>query len=229
MLCDNISLFYSAVASLLSQNRPDKIFSYGLCKIEIVCSFVNAILLVFISFNLFGETVSRLINPPDVLPDNLLLVSVLGLLVNLFGLVFTGWAVGDSVFLRSIFLHILVDTLGSVAVIVSALCVTRLHILICDPICSLLIALSILWASIPLMRDVVGRLMLSSETRIKEELQRFLIVDRLNTWDCEEGRIIVTGAARPLHSTTTMQDLKDKLLAFMEEHDKLDVTLEISR
>jgi zinc transporter 5/7 len=227
MLCDNISLFYSAIASLLSQNRPNKVFSYGLVKIEIVSSLVNAILLVFIAFNLMDESVSRLINPPTVLPNNLLLVSVLGLVVNLFGLLFTGWAVGDNVFLKSIFLHVLVDTLGSVAVIISAFCVTHLHIFGCDPICSMLIAFSILWAAGPLLKDVCHRLMLTSQTRIKEQLQNFLIVDRLNTWDGGGETIVMTAVARPLHATMTKSELNNILREFFREHEELDVTLEI--
>jgi zinc transporter 5/7 len=48
-----------------------------------------------------------------------------------------------------VFLHILADTLGSVAVIISSLCIKYFDFPLADPICSFLISALILAAAIP--------------------------------------------------------------------------------
>lgn len=50
--------------------------------------FTNAIFLVFVAISVLIEGMHRITEPPEVHTDNLLTVSVLGLLVNLVGLVF---------------------------------------------------------------------------------------------------------------------------------------------
>jgi zinc transporter 5/7 len=192
MLCDNISLFYSAATALFSRQPPTAQFPFGFARLEMVTTFTNAILLLYISTNLLAEAISRLVTPEPISEDNLLLVSVLGLFVNLLGLCFTSDSSGDSVFLRSIFLHVLVDTLGSVAVILSAICVVKFGILICDPICSLLIAVSIFGAAFPLLRDVLRSLMLTTPPDVaRGDVAVFGPIEKFNAWALKERAVVV--------------------------------------
>mmetsp|Transcript_8449 Transcript_8449/g.1159 ORF Transcript_8449/g.1159 Transcript_8449/m.1159 type:complete len:82 (+) Transcript_8449:1199-1444(+) len=80
----------------------------------------------------------------------LLLVSVLGLLVNLIGLFFFHDH-HDEGNMEGVFLHVLADTLGSVGVIVSSLCIHFWELHISDPICSLVISMLIFMSVIPLL------------------------------------------------------------------------------
>ena len=47
---------------------------------------MNGVFLVFVAFFVFTESVERLMEPPEVSTDRLLLVSVLGFIVNLVGI-----------------------------------------------------------------------------------------------------------------------------------------------
>src|SRR5205814_1097552 len=58
--------------------------SYG--RIETLSGFANGIFLVFISIFIMFEAIGRLIEPPKMTTDKLLLVSFLGLIVNLVGI-----------------------------------------------------------------------------------------------------------------------------------------------
>lgn len=49
---------------------------------------MNALFLVFIAFFVFVESIERIFHPPHIHGDQLILVSVLGLLVNMIGLFF---------------------------------------------------------------------------------------------------------------------------------------------
>lgn len=46
---------------------------------------MNGLFLLFISFFIFSEAVERAIEPPEVKHERLLVVSVMGLIVNLIG------------------------------------------------------------------------------------------------------------------------------------------------
>lgn len=94
--------------------------------------------LCFIAVYIFVEAIERLLDPPPVDSDSLLPIAVLGLLVNLGGLVFFreqhsaacdhGSCTGEhshSENMQAIFLHILADTLGSAGVILSSWMISR--------------------------------------------------------------------------------------------------------
>ena len=115
------------------------------------------------------QAVERLVEPPEVKHERLLVVSVLGFLVNLVGIfVFQHGGAGHghshdgghghshdgghghshgggggSQIMQGVFLHILADTLGSVGVIISAILMQMFGWMIADPVCSIFIALLI--------------------------------------------------------------------------------------
>lgn len=55
---------------------------------ETIAGLVNGVFLIFISYDILCESVERLFDPVKIHDDGLLTVSILGLLVNLLGLVF---------------------------------------------------------------------------------------------------------------------------------------------
>jgi len=63
-------------------------YSYGYGKIKVMSGFVNAIFLVYIGISVLIESFERILHPPHIHTDQLLVVSVLGLVVNLIGLFF---------------------------------------------------------------------------------------------------------------------------------------------
>lgn len=144
---------------------------------------MNAIFLVFVAFSVIMESVERLYEPPELgHTHHLVLVSVLGFLVNMVGMVFFhdhahghgqsnndshghshdhehshghnshGHSHGDQN-MHGIFLHVLADTLGSVGVIISSLMVKYWGWHLADPICSLFISILILLSVAPLAKD----------------------------------------------------------------------------
>lgn len=73
------------VASLVSKWKPDKKFSYGFGRVEVLSGFVNCLFLMVIGTMLIKEAIFRLVSPVQVHTHHLLSVSVIGLLVNIIG------------------------------------------------------------------------------------------------------------------------------------------------
>ena len=111
----------------------------------------------------------------------LLTVSILGLLVNIAGLIVFGGH-GHShtgphghshgnANLRGVWLHLLADTLGSLGVLVSALLVRHAGWLAADPVCSALIAVLIVVSVLPLLRQTALVLVLRAPVGKDQQLK----------------------------------------------------------
>ncbi|KAG9510754.1 Zinc transporter 7 [Fragariocoptes setiger] len=75
---------------------------------------------------------------------------------------------GRGQIMQSVFLHIVADTLGSIGVMISAICMNLFGWMIADPICSIFIAVTIMISVYPLLRDSFYILM----QRIPVELEQ---------------------------------------------------------
>ncbi|CAH8467043.1 unnamed protein product [Schistosoma turkestanicum] len=92
MLFDSAALVVGLYAAVVSHWKPTRIFSFGYNSAEILSGLVNALFLLVISGSVFVNAVVRIHQPPDIKTDKLLAVSVLGLLVNIVGVVALGHA-----------------------------------------------------------------------------------------------------------------------------------------
>lgn len=191
MFFDCLALMVGLVASILSKFPPSTRFPYGFGKVETVSGFTNGFLLIGISAGVVAEAMERISNPVQLeKTGELLIVSVLGLVVNLVGIVAfnhghshggegSGHSHGHSHShshshshgssegeeqnenMHGIFLHILADTLGSVGVIISTLLISYFGWAGFDPLASIFIAVMIFLSAIPLLKSSAKTLLLS--------------------------------------------------------------------
>lgn len=86
MLFDCSALVLGLFAALMTRWKATRIYSYGYGRVEILSGFINGLFLMVIAFFVFVESVTRLIDPPNINTDMLTPVSVGGLIVNLVGI-----------------------------------------------------------------------------------------------------------------------------------------------
>ena len=86
MLFDCLALAVGLVAAVMSKWPASRAHPFGFAKVEIISGFANSIFLVLISISILIEAVERLMEPPEMTTDQLLLISTLGLAVNLVGI-----------------------------------------------------------------------------------------------------------------------------------------------
>lgn len=175
MFFDCAAIFMGLVASVMASWETDSAFPFGYKRVETLSGFANGIFLVLISVFILFEAIQRIIEPPVMNNvTQLLIVSTLGLLVNLFGMFAMGHHHhhghhhghghchdhghghdhhGHSHNMLGLYLHVMADTLGSVGVIISTLLIQYFHWTGFDPIASLLIGLMILGSVVPLVID----------------------------------------------------------------------------
>ena len=79
-------LLAGLVATVITKWKANDKYSFGYVRAETLAGFINGLFLLFISFFIFSEAVERLVEPPEVKHERLLVVSILGFLVNLVGI-----------------------------------------------------------------------------------------------------------------------------------------------
>jgi cobalt-zinc-cadmium efflux system protein len=155
MLTHAFALGISLAAIVLAARPPSGQRTYGLHRVEILAALLNGATLLGVTVWITWQAVLRFRHPQPILETPMLVVAGVGLVVNLV----TAWLLHDvgkhDLNVRSAFLHMLGDTVSSVAVVAGALVIERTGWLWIDPALSLGICLLIVLWSASLIRDAV--------------------------------------------------------------------------
>jgi cobalt-zinc-cadmium efflux system protein len=108
------------------------------------------------------EGVRRLLDPPDVAADLMLVFGAVGLAGNLVGVLVLAGGRRDDLNMRAAFLEVVNDALGSLAVLVAAAVVALTGWLQADAVASLVIGALILPRTVRLLRESVDVLLEST-------------------------------------------------------------------
>lgn len=90
MFFDCLALGMGLLASVMATWARNESFTYGYSRVETLSGFANGIFLCLISIFIVFEAIQRLLDPPDMNTNQLLVVSCAGLAVNLVGMFATG-------------------------------------------------------------------------------------------------------------------------------------------
>ncbi len=157
MFSDLLSLLLSLVAMILATSIATQQRTYGLHRTEIFAAFINGMLLVIISLIIIWETYQRFLSPAPIQGGIMMGVAVIGLIANL--VIIRLLHGSHDLNMRSAFLHVLGDTLSSVAVIGAAVWIYFTGQVIIDPILSVIIALIIIGTSFGILRETISILL----------------------------------------------------------------------
>jgi cobalt-zinc-cadmium efflux system protein len=151
-----IALSFVAVHFQARPATDQKTFGYQ--RAGVLAAFVNAVTLVVLSAWIAIEAVHRIAAPVEVQPRLMMYVAAAGVLMN--GTVATLlWRFSRDVNIRSVFLHMLGDTLSTAAVIAGGAAILFTGLTWIDPILSILIAGMILWSSVGIIRETLNILL----------------------------------------------------------------------
>lgn len=182
MFSDVASLGLSVFAIWIANRPAGSQRTFGYYRAEILAALVNGATLVAVSFFIVYEAWQRFSDPPEVQGGLMMWVAVGGLVVNLFGLAVLHGGKEHSLNVRGAWLHVLSDTLGSVAAIVAGLLIQNFGWYIADPIISAVISLLVVVSAWRLVSESVWVLMQAAPANID--------VPELNTALCETPGVL---------------------------------------
>ncbi|MEI6788440.1 MAG: cation diffusion facilitator family transporter [bacterium] len=152
-LSDVVALTIAFVARRLGSRPPSHRHTYGLGRVEVMAALFNSATILVVGTLIIRAAVDRLLHPSPILSGVMLAVAVIGLAANLFSvLLLKGHSHGDMN-LQAAMLHLLQDTLSSVAVVVAALLAGWKYGPYLDPIVSILVVVMVLFSGWRLLRD----------------------------------------------------------------------------
>ncbi|MCA1295349.1 cation diffusion facilitator family transporter [Paenibacillus sp. alder61] len=146
MLSDASALALSLIALWFSSKPSSAKRTFGFHRFEILTALFNGIVLFIIAGVIVWEAVQRFDHPPEVASGSMMLIASVGLLANI-GSAIALMRKGDvknNLNLRSAYIHVIGDALGSVGAIVAGIVMMAFKWYLADPIISILVALLIL-------------------------------------------------------------------------------------
>lgn len=157
-LSDALATFLAWIANRISKKPSNTRRTFGYKRVEILAAFINALVLLVISFYLFYEAALRLIDPQPVKGMLMLVVASIGLIANLIAVLILQGDAKHNINFRAAYLHLLGDTLTSVAVIIGGILIIFLEIYWIDPVITIIIGLYILketWSILKQTNDIL--------------------------------------------------------------------------
>jgi cobalt-zinc-cadmium efflux system protein len=186
---DLLAILLSFVAVYFQGRPANEQKTFGYQRAGVLAAFVNALTLIVLSAWIAFAAIHRLSEPVSVQPKLMMIVAAAGVLMN--GTVAALlWRSSGDVNIRSVFLHMLGDTLSTAAVIAGGAAILFTGMAWIDPILSVLIAGMILWSSIGIVRETLNILLEATPRNLQladvrtamESVEGVLNVHDLHVW-----------------------------------------------
>lgn len=155
---DMLAIILSFVAVYFQSRPATEKKTFGYQRAGVLAAFVNALALIVLGLWIGISAVQRLYAPVVVEPKLMMMVAAAGVLMNgaIAGLL---WKFSGDVNIRSVFLHMLGDTLSTAAVIAGGAGILFTHLQWIDPLLSLIIAGMIVYSSWSIVRETLNILL----------------------------------------------------------------------
>lgn len=197
MLSDTAAIALSLAAFWFAARPPSANKSYGYYRFEILAALFNGLTLFVMAGFIVFEAYERLIDPPEVAGGTMMVIALVGLAANLI----SAWSlmrksdIKGNINVRSAYLHILGDALGSVGAILAGLLMLLFDWYIADPIISVIVALLILRSAWQVVNHTIHILMEGTPAAIDaREVEETLLAIRgvkdlhdLHIWTITSG------------------------------------------
>lgn len=179
MLSDAVSLFIALMAFTFSNKAADYGKTYGYKRFEILAAVINGATLILISLYIIYEAIERFQSPPEIASVGMLIISFIGLLVNVLvaWIMMRGADVKENLNMRGAYQHVISDMLGSVGAIIAALLIMFFGWSWADPLASVIVSVLVLRSGYLVTKSSVHVLMEGTPTDVEVEKVRDKILE----------------------------------------------------
>ncbi|MED2977133.1 cation diffusion facilitator family transporter [Bacillus swezeyi] len=230
MLSDAAALGLSLFAVIVGEKAATANKTYGYKRFEILAAFINGITLLAISLYIFWEAFQRFFNPPEVESFGMLGIAVIGLFINIAAAwVLMRGGTSENLNIRSAFLHVVGDMLGSVGAIIAGLLMLFFNWNIADPIASVLVAFLVLISGWRVAKDSVHVLMEGKPKHIDLDALKKGLLSIPSVKDIHDLHIWSITSDFPslsCHLTVSDNSDRDRILKQVSEYLKKEFNLE---
>ena len=232
MLNDAVALAFALIAAWIAGRPSDLRKTFGYHRTEILAAFLNGIFLWAVVILIIFSAIQRLQTPATVASLEMLLIAVIGLAANGLSAGVLSRSKSESLNVKSAFLHVVSDTLGSVAVIAAGLVMFFTGWYQADPIFSMLVAILISYGAYKLIRESINVLlegvppdidMATVERKIREQ-KGVKGVHDLHVWCITPTKICALSCHVVVEESIDRRKLMSDLIAVLDAVFGIDHT-----
>ena len=236
-LGDSSAIFIAFLAGKRSQKKPDEQYTFGYKRVEILTALFNAVVLISISIFLFFEAYQRFLNPEPIKGKIMFIVASFGLLANLISVLVLQKDKDHNLNVKAAYLHLLGDTLSSVAVIVGGIAIWLFNSFWIDPIITVIVGVFIIYHTWGVLKQSLDILMQATPNNvninaIKEEVEKLEEVQdihHVHVWNLDDSQ---THLEAHIHLKNNidmkkMMEVKKEIEQLLKHHNIQHITLQI--
>ncbi|AOC90017.1 Cadmium, cobalt and zinc/H(+)-K(+) antiporter [Bacillus amyloliquefaciens] len=197
MLSDSISLMIALIAFKLAEKKASHNKTFGYKRFEILAAVINGAALILISLYIIYEAIKRFSHPPEVATTGMLIISIIGLAVNILvaWIMLNGGDTKNNLNIKGAYLHVISDMLGSVGAILAAILIIFFGWGWADPLASVIVAVLVLRSGYNVTKDAIHVLMEGTPENIDvtdiihtiEETEGIQNIHDLHIWSITSG------------------------------------------
>lgn len=198
VILDVATLLFSFSALKLAVRESNEQYTYGYHRLEIFAALFNGIMLGIVIFYVIYEAIQRFLSPISIIPINVLIIAAIGLGINLITIRLLGHQHEEDVNVKSAYLHVLGDTLSSVAIIIGMLFIIFSNIYWIDPLVALIVVIILIRGTYGVLKTSIQTLMHKSPIDTNEVMKwmknqpKVKDVHDLHIWSLCSNVIILT-------------------------------------
>lgn len=159
---DALSVIIAWIAIYFQQKPPDKRYTFGYKRAQIIAASINAGTLVAISIYLIIEAISHILHPESISGRLMSIVAVVGLIANVLGTYLLHKGATHDTNIKAVYLHLLSDALSSLGVVIGGLAIYYFGINWLDPVITIAISIYILKESLEILKRELDLSMLAA-------------------------------------------------------------------
>ncbi|WP_289142572.1 cation diffusion facilitator family transporter [uncultured Brevibacillus sp.] len=245
MLSDSIALAIALLAFKFGEKAVNKGKTYGYRRFEILAATLNGITLVAIALYIFYEAIERFINPPEVATLGMLVISCIGLLINILvaWIMMRGSDTEHNLNMKGAYMHVISDMLGSIGAIIAALLMMFFGWGWADPLASVIVAILVLRSGYFVSKSSLHVLMEGTPRNVNLEevvqsisrIEGVKAVHDVHIWSITSNfnaltaHIVVAGDRTVYESDTLLQNIQHMLEHKNIAHSTLQIESEQHR
>ncbi|MBI9034917.1 MAG: cation transporter [Bacteroidales bacterium] len=228
---DTLALVIAYIANRVSKRESTEMRTFGFKRIEILSAFFNSLVLIGISLFLFLEAFERFLDPKPVNGLIMMIVAIIGLLGNLFSIILLHGDRSKNLNIKAAYLHLLGDTLSSVAVVGGGILIYFYNLHWIDPLITIIIGLYIIREAWSILIETIEILMQGTPKELSLEKLKERIVNipdiqdihHLHAWRLNDKNIhfechVDLGSDIPVSKTQKIGEEVEKIL-----HDEFKI------
>ncbi|WLR42762.1 cation diffusion facilitator family transporter [Bacillus carboniphilus] len=236
MLSDAGALGLSLVALKMGERKNSSTKTYGYKRFEIIAAFINGLTLILIAVYISFEAIQRFITPQEV-SGKMLFIASIGLIVNIAAAFILMRGDNDNLNIKSAFLHVLSDLLGSVGAIIAGLFIIFFGWYTADPIASIIVSVLVLISGVRVTKDsfhilMEGKPKQYNDQEVKQQLRIIdgvIDIHDLHIWSISSSFPVLTCHLVINQEKDSSQILKEATALIKEQFHIDHVTIQIER